>query len=591
MRQAILPLVLALAARGGQPAAPAPRPPVQARLTDPQVEGLAKTAIASEDPKVQADTLALLEHYHFKSSLAPQRELSLFVQGMLEDRAGKAVLAAITFHKLEQAWPHSSYLAEGQVIMAEAALEHKRYQEAESRLHKALEADIPAESQRRSQDLLLWCLAEQGRAAEGLAITQALKPLGTAKPSEKGLVGLMEALCAGQQKKDAEAVLRDYHRTYPTGPRTTRMDLDWAKLLGITGDARGAAQGFQSIIQETPAAPEADEARLALATLLTDGRLQPREASGYPAPAELLAALQKASLKDGPAREATLVKLRIALKEKRWQDAIEQVGQYRSLHPSGAQNLLTDQLRTQALRSWTQEVLDRHQSTPLLRYLDGEGIRCLTPAQRLGLTGRLALGGLPEAAQAIVGLAPAGEKPALLKAALEATESAANPRAALELLPGGNESPSENLARAQADLAIHEWPGAGKALAKAPPGPERIRALLAYLNRPPAPGEPETARLREVRSWLARAREKPADREPLAILAADLMVRQGDWRGALALYPSAPQPVNRGWVGLMRATCQVRLGQAGPARDSLKQAGDDPAYRNERLALGQRLGM
>ena len=87
MRQGILPLVLALAVRGGQPV-PAPRPPVQARLTDPQVEGLAKTAIASEDPKVQADTLALLEHYHFKSSLAPQRELALFVQGMLEDRAG-----------------------------------------------------------------------------------------------------------------------------------------------------------------------------------------------------------------------------------------------------------------------------------------------------------------------------------------------------------------------------------------------------------------------------------------------------------------------------------------------------------------------
>ena len=590
MRQGILPLVLALAVRGGQPV-PAPRPPVQARLTDPQVEGLAKTAIASEDPKVQADTLALLEHYHFKSSLAPQRELALFVQGMLEDRAGKEVLAAITFHKLEQSWPHSSYLAEGQVVMAEAALEHKRYQEAESRLHKALEADIPAESQRRSQDLLLWCLAEQGRAGEGLAITQALKPLGTAKPSEKGLVGLMEALCAGQQKKDAEAVLRDYHRTYPAGPRTTRMNLDWAKLLGSTGDASGAAQGFQSIIQDDPAAPEADEARLALATLLTDGRLQPRETSGYPAPGELLAALQKASLKDGPAREATLVKLRIALKEKRWQDAIEQVGQYRSLHPSGAQNLLTDQLRTQALRSWTQEVLDRHQSTPLLRYLDGEGIRCLTPAQRLGLTGRLALGGLPEAAQAIVALAPAGEKSALLKAALEATESAANPRAALELLPGKNESPSENLARAQADLAIHEWPSASKALSKAPPGPERIRALMAYLNRPPAPGETSTARLREVRSWLARAKEKIADREPLAILAADLMVRKGDWRGALALYPSAPQPVNRGWVGLMRATCQIRLGQTGPARDSLKLAGDDPAYRNERAALGQRLGM
>jgi hypothetical protein len=40
----------------------------------------------------------------------------------------------------------------------------------------------------------------------------------------------------------------------------------------------------------------------------------------------------------------------------------------------------------------------------------------------------------------------------------------------------------------------------------------------------------------------------------------------------------------------MRATCQARLGQTGPAKATLKQAGDDPSFKNERLALGQRLG-
>jgi hypothetical protein len=40
----------------------------------------------------------------------------------------------------------------------------------------------------------------------------------------------------------------------------------------------------------------------------------------------------------------------------------------------------------------------------------------------------------------------------------------------------------------------------------------------------------------------------------------------------------------------MRATCQFRLGQAAPARESLKLAGDDPAFRKERQALEQQLG-
>jgi len=59
---------------------------------------------------------------------------------------------------------------------------------------------------------------------------------------------------------------------------------------------------------------------------------------------------------------------------------------------------------------------------------------------------------------------------------------------------------------------------------------------------------------------------------------------------ALVRYPQDPQPGNRGWVLLLRATCQARLGQTAPARATLKLAGDDPAFKNERMALSQRLG-
>ena len=138
-------------------------------------------------------------------------------------------------------------------------------------------------------------------------------------------------------------------------------------------------------------------------------------------------------------------------------------------------------------------------------------------------------------------------------------------------------------------MALRAWPEARTALGRAAPGADRIQGLLAYLDRPVT--DPETAadRHREVEAWLARAPEKGPDLEPLAIFAADLRVRGGDWRGALALYPQAPQPGNRGWVALMRATCQARLGHPAPARDSLKLAGDDPAFRTERQALEQRL--
>ena len=566
-----------------------PLPAEGARISDPQVEALARSALASSDRAYAGEVLKRLEAHHFKATLAKERELVLFVQGMLEDRLGKAPQAAATFHRLEQAWPQSSYLPEGQAIMAEAALEHKRYQEAESRLHKALGADMPAESQRRAQELLLWTLAEQGRSAEGVPVVQGLKPLGTAKPSERGLVGIMEALCAGQQRAEAESILKDYRHQFHDGPHLRRMELDWAKLLGQTGDAAEAARCFQRLIQAAPAASEADEARLALATLLTDGKLPSKETEGFPTPKSLLGDLQRADLKGDAGRQATLVKLRIALGESRWQDAIAVCAEYRAQKPSAAQLVLVDQLRVQAMCAWTQSLLGQHQTTPLLRYLDRTGILSLTPALRLDLTRQLAGGGLPEAAQAIVSLAPPGEQATLRKAAQDNTTPAGNPRGALALLPAKGGSPRESLMRAQASLALHDWDGARAALPRATPGPERIQSLLAYLERPPAPRETPEVRRKEVETWLAHAPEKGGVREPLAILAADLRAGAGNWQGALTLYPTHPQPGNQGWVALMRATCQARLGHPGPAMETLQAAKDIPAFKNERLALQARL--
>jgi len=221
-------------------------------------------------------------------------------------------------------------MEKAQVVLAQAAMDHGRKKEAESRLNKALNSDIPAESVRRCQEMLLWVLADQGRASEGLTVVKALQPLGTGKPSEKGLVGLMEALCAAEKRGEAEGVLNDYRKLYPKGAYAARVSLDWGKLLGTTGDSRNAAKAFQKLIQEKPSAPEADEARMALATLLSEGSLPPKDAEGYPDAQALLARVKKTGSKDEATRKTLMINLRIALKEKHWLDAIETAAQFRA---------------------------------------------------------------------------------------------------------------------------------------------------------------------------------------------------------------------------------------------------------------------
>jgi hypothetical protein len=128
-------------------------------------------------------------------------------------------------------------------------------------------------------------------------------------------------------------------------------------------------------------------------------------------------------------------------------------------------------------------------------------------------------------------------------------------------------------------------------LGKATPGEARISALLTYLRRPVAKDERPGGRSQEAGSWLAQAREKGALREPLAILVADLRAKAGDWRSALSLYPEEATPENQGWVALMRATCQAKLGHKEAARATLQSAVDVPGFKMERQTLGKQLGM
>jgi len=564
------------------------KPPAKGAQDDALVARVQK-AMTAGDPTAQKAALKALQTHRFRSTRAPQREYALYAQGILEDRFESTSKAAETLRKLERTWPKSVYLPEAQTILGAEAVEQRNFRGAETRLRKVLAADIPVEGKRRAQELLLWVFVEQGQPEKGLPVMESLFPLGNEKPSERGLVAMMEVQAAAKQKDQAEAARKDYHTLYPGGAYGPRVELACARMFGALGDAKGSAGILQKLLLDSPDAPEADEARLALATLLGEGKLDPKEAMAFPAPDKLLSEIRKPEQKVDLGRRALLVRLRMSVNASRWKEAIDTAALIRAKAPTEEEAAVVTSLRAGAFRAWAQELMDKQQFDPLLPHLDREGIQSLTAEQRGLLVERLSRVGLSTAALTLTALAPPGEHPALRRRILAHTQAELNPADTLKAMPGKGESSAESLKRAQAALALKDWKTARSALARAKAGPERSEALAAYLRRPLDPSETETGRLKEAEGWLARAGEKGPDREGLVLLVADLRAKAGDWRGALQLYPLQPTKEQRGWVALMRATCQHKLGQGDAARATLKQAADEPGFRMERESLARRL--
>lgn len=563
--------------------------PIQAengKLTDAEAEGLARQALASKDKAFRQEATKKLQKHLFRGQLSKEKEFVTYALGTLLESQGDEAKAVAQFKKLERSWPQSVYLPEAQVVLGEYAVARGRLKDGEGRLRRALASDVPVETKRRAQDMLLWALVEQKRPAEGLEIVKSLYPSGENKPSEKGLVAILEILAAAKQQEEADASLKSLRLHYPQSPYLPRVQLAHGRMLGELGETKAAAKAFQQLIQASPKAPEADEARLALASILSEGKLPPKEAGTFPTPDALLAGMTS---KSTSGVRPLLVQLRLQLNNGKWQEALGTASRIRDLHPNPAEAMTTSELRSQAFRAWTQGQLDHRQVGPLLPLLDAEGVESLNPAQRLALVAQLAAAGLPEAAQTVASLAPAKERDGLRRATLEATLPEAHPKEVLGLLNPRKESSQDALKRAKALVALKQWRQASAPLARATPGPERMAALMAYLRRPSESGDP-AARRREAEACLARAKEKGKDREPLVIMVADLRAQGSDWRGALALYPALPQPENRGWVALMRATCQQKLNRRDEAKATLKAAEDVPGFKMERQTLAKTLG-
>ncbi len=552
-------VALPLPAQHASPAKAEAHPPAAkastGRMTDADAAELAKGALNAENPTSIRAALSRLRAHTFKSSKVPERELVLYAQGVLEARLGNLSGATVALKKLERQWPKSPFMGEAHTILAEDALAHRRYKEAEGRLHQALAADIPSELKRRPQELLIWALVEQERPQEALPIVQSLRPLeGREKPSERGLAAIVDVLCAAGEREQAAGVRKDFQNLYPKSELLPRVDLVWGRLLGRAGEAQEAAQVFRKLIKDYPSTTQADDARLALANLLTDGSLP--EAKVLPSADALLAAVRKGG-KGLPKRTAQVVELRLLIGKLLWEDALNLVDR---MDPATRETMPeVKKLWGEAWNAWVGQRLEK------------------------GYPGELIPRLLPEA--------PAAERAGLRKAALAKVQPEAQAQAVLRLLPPKGDTPDEALQRARAEGALEHWAPLRVALGRAKPGPERIAGVLRLLQRPVLAPETAAQRLQEAEGWLKRASEKPEVREPLAILVADLRFQQGDARGALALYPSKPlAPDQRGWVALMRAQALVRLGQRDQAKGLIKEAREEQGFKGQRDALARSLG-
>ena len=583
---AALALLLGTVAGQAGPAEPPQASRPKGRMTDAQAAELAKDALPAQDPASIRAVLQRLRNHTFHSSRVPEREVVLYVQGVLEARLGNLGGAAVSLRKLERQWPQSPYTAEAQVILAQDAVARNRYPEAETRLHRALAADIPAEQKRKAQELMLWTLVQQGRPLEGLPIVQALEPMANQeKPSERGLAAMAEVLCAAGEREQAEGVRRSLTDFYPASPLLPRVELAYGRLLGTSGDARASAEVLRKLIQDHPKAPEADDARLALANLLTDGSLP--DAKDLPTAESLLAEIRKGG-KGLPKGRAQLVELRLLTSKSLWEEALDLVDRMEPVWRRGQPEVQS--LWKRAWSAWVDQRLAKGFAGELLARLKPGAFGALDAKQRRGVVELLAAQGLLGTLPDLLPEAPAKERASLRKAALAKADPEAQSLAVLRLLPASGGTPDEALQRAQAQAARGDWSRLRASLARVRPGAERVGLVTELLQRPHAQGETPAQRLKEAEGWLAHAPEKGEAREPMAILVADLRFQAGDAKGALALYPAKPAAVSqRGWVALMRAQALLRLGQAEAARAQLLEARDEAGFKGQRDALAKAL--
>jgi hypothetical protein len=559
-------------------------------MSDAQAAKLAEDLLKAQDPKALRQGATKLGNHTFKSSKAKEREIVLFAQGEALRRLGNLSDACDAYRKLEKVFPKSPYLGEIQLPMAQDALEHDRPKEAETRLRAAMDADIPGERKREAQELLLWVFVQTDRALEGKALLDTLRPLEAGNdPSEKGLTAMALVLAATDQLAPLEASRKDLKRLYEKSLQVPRVELAYARLLSRKELLPDAAATLRKLIIEYPKAPEADEAKLALATLLTDGKLTGKELKDLPDPEKLMAELRKKGTPSDLAI-AEVVEMRLAYRKEAWEDVLDKGGPWLEKHPDHKEAKEVHRLWRDAWNFWVKSRLEKGYAGLLLQRLKPGAFAALEPEHRKGVVELLAAQGLAHTLPPLLAELEPKDRGALAQAALAKVTPEAQPQGTLALLPPpGKASADGELMRLRAAVALRNWAVVRAAAPRAKSGELRVKAIAALLQRPMDRNEKVTQRRAEAEGWLGRLGEKGVDREAVQVVVADLRLQTGDPRGALALYPEKPEPSRAGWVGLMRAQAQARLGRKAEARATLKAAEGADGFRQQRETLAKSL--
>jgi len=532
--------------------------------------------------------LNTIQNYVFKNRNAPEREYILYAQGVLEDRTEQLTRAAVTFRRFERTWPNSPYMPEANLIIGRDALDKKVYKEAESRFRKVLESDLPAESKLNAQGLLAWCFIEQKRIEEAIPIVKTSFPIGKSKPDERALVAIMEVQCLAKDIESARQTRSSYTVAFRNGSMRHRINLAWGLLLGQSGQSVESARALRDTIRDAPNSEQADEARLALAALIADGKLPDGSNPDNDSVESLIAQLRTVGIGGDAQQRARLLQIRIAFDAKQWGRVLNLTDQYRKEYPNSPNLDAVQSYRVDTIRTLVQNSLNSTEPWSALPLLNGENIGLLTPQLRSSLVSVFATRGLPEDATTIIQASPEAEKAALRQTLSQIISEAPPPPQTLVDLNKDLTNDKGEVGQVQMLLAEKNWIEADIKIAKLKPGEDRINAVVALLRRPMLPYE-TGVRLKEAEDWLKNCSEENPAKESLIILVADLRMQANDPGGALALYPTEPQPGNLGWVSLMRAAAMARLGQKEEAKKLLDENASIPEFKSNRQALADQL--
>jgi TolA-binding protein len=561
-----------------------------AQTSDQEIAEFARKLLENQratDAELRAGIKTIQSHV-FKDTNAPEKEYALYAQGTLEDRTNQPTRAVVSFRRFERTYPNSPYMPEVNFFFGRYALNQKKYKDAESRFSKVIDSDSPAESKFNAQGLLVWCLLEQKRMEEAIPIVQTIFPIDKSKPDERAFVAIIEAQCEAKALDAARKTRNAYVAAFRNGTMKHRVHLAWGMLLGESGQSVECARALREVIRAAPASEEADEARLAIATIIADGKLPSRSNPSKDTPESLIAQLRTEGTSGNVNERAYVLQLRMVYDDKQWNQVISMVNQFLKYYPGSTYTDTVQSYKTDSIRAIFQGVITDGGPFAAMPLLTVENISLITPELRASLVTTFVSKGLPEAATKLIEAAPENEKNELRKALTKNIPEPLPPPKVLASLNGNLLDRKGELGQVQILLSAKKWSEATVRIEKLDPGTDRIKAVLAVLTRPMASQEIQL-RIKEAEGWLAKCPESDQLKEPLIIYIADLYMQTNNPTTALALYPTQPQPENLGWVALMRASAMLNLGRREEAKRILNENDSVPEFKIYRQAMANQL--